>query len=110
MEWVLAITALGFIYLYALYPLLLAAVSRGFKRPPASSQADPPSIGILVSAFNEENRIREKIANFNALDYPKDRLELWIGTDGSTDRTVQIVQELADPRIHLVERPERSGK
>jgi hypothetical protein len=110
MEWLLAVSALGLLYPYVLYPLLLAAVSRGFERTPAPTQASPPSIGILVSAFNEENRIREKIANFNSLDYPKDRLELWIGTDGSTDRTALVVQELANPRIHLVERPARSGK
>ena len=110
MEWLLAVTALALIYPYALYPLLLAAVSRRCQCSPTSSQADLPSIGILVSAFNEEHRIREKIANFNALDYPKDQLELWIGTDGSTDRTAQIVRELADPRIRLVERPERRGK
>src|SRR5436305_4288882 len=110
MEWLLAVSALGLLYPYVLYPLLLAAVSRGFERTPARVQAGPQSIGILVSAFNEENRIREKIANFHSLDYPKDRLELWIGTDGSTDGTAQVVRALADSRVHLVERPVRSGK
>jgi glycosyltransferase involved in cell wall biosynthesis len=110
MEVLLAVSAFGLLYPYVLYPLLLAAVGRGFERTPAPAPSHPPSVAILVSAFNEENRIGEKIANFNALDYPKDQLELWIGTDGSTDGTAQVVQELADQRIHLVERPARSGK
>jgi hypothetical protein len=110
MEWVMAVAALGLLYPYVLYPLLLAAVSRAFARPSTRAAGAPSSVGILISAFNEENHILEKIANFNALQYPSDRLEMWIGTDGSTDRTAQIVRGLADPRIHLVERPERSGK
>jgi len=110
MVWLMIVAAIGLLYPYVLYPLLLAIVSRVFERPHAPSPAGAPSIGILVSAFNEEHRIREKIANFQALDYPGDRLELWIGTDGTTDRTAQIVRELGDSRVHLVERAERSGK
>jgi hypothetical protein len=110
MVWLMTVAVIGLVYPYVLYPLLLAIVSRVFERAHAPSSAGTPSVGILVSAFNEEHRIREKIANFQALDYPGDRLELWIGTDGSTDRTAHIVRELGDPRVHLVERAERSGK
>jgi cellulose synthase/poly-beta-1,6-N-acetylglucosamine synthase-like glycosyltransferase len=63
-----------------------------------------------VSAFNEESRILDKIKNLDAIDYPPDRIEMWIGTDGSLDRTAEIVRAANHPRVHLVERRERSGK
>jgi len=109
MEWLLAVAVLGLTYPYLLYPMLLAAVNRTSARPTTPS-AGLPSVAILVSAFNEETRIGDKIANFHALEYPADRLELWIGTDGSEDRTAEVVRRLHDPRVHLVERFERSGK
>jgi hypothetical protein len=112
MGWLLAIATLGLTYPYAIYPLLLGVVSRLFARPaaPATAAADLPLAAILVSAFNEETRILDKITNFGALDYPPDRIEMWIGTDGSMDRTAGIVREANHPRVHLVERPMRSGK
>ncbi len=55
-----------------------------------------------MSAFNEEARILDKINNFDALDYPPDRIEMWIGTDGSMDRTgPEIVRGVNHPRVHL---------
>ena len=86
MGWLLAIATLGLTYPYAIYPLLLGVASRIFARP-AVPGADLPSVAVLVSAFNEESRILEKITNFDAFDYPPDRIEMWIGTDGSTVRT-----------------------
>ena len=109
MIWLLLIAAAGILYPYVMYPMLLAMVSRFFGRPPRSSAATP-SVAILVSAFNEESRIGEKIANFQALDYPREKLRLWIGSDGSTDRTAEVVLGTRDERVCLVERRERSGK
>ncbi len=109
MGWLLAIATLGLTYPYAIYPLLLGVASRIFARP-AVPGADLPSVAVLVSAFNEESRILEKITNFDAFDYPPDRIEMWIGTDGSTDRTAEIVREANHARVHLLERRQRSGK
>jgi cellulose synthase/poly-beta-1,6-N-acetylglucosamine synthase-like glycosyltransferase len=109
MGWLLAIATLGLTYPYAIYPLLLVVATRFFARPVAAS-ADFPPVAILVSAFNEEGRILDKITNFEALDYPPDRIEMWIGTDGSMDRTAEIVREANHARVHLVERSQRSGK
>jgi cellulose synthase/poly-beta-1,6-N-acetylglucosamine synthase-like glycosyltransferase len=107
--WLLAVAALGVLYPYVIYPLLLNVVSRFLARP-SRPGSDLPSVAILVSAFNEEARIREKIGNFEALDYPADRLELWIGSDGSTDGTADVVRASANHRIHLLERSTRTGK
>lgn len=109
LEWLLAIATIGLTYPYDIYPLLLGLAARIFARPCAATD-DLPSVAILVSAFNEESRILEKIGNFDALDYPPDRIEMWIGTDGSMDRTAEIVRAANHPRVHLVERPQRSGK
>jgi cellulose synthase/poly-beta-1,6-N-acetylglucosamine synthase-like glycosyltransferase len=109
MAWLLAIATLGLTYPYVIYPLLLGVAARLFARPYAAT-ADLPSVAILVSAFNEEGRILDKIGNLDALDYPPDRIDMWIGTDGSTDRTAEIVRGANHPRVHLVERPQRSGK
>ena len=101
----------AFLYPYVLFPAVLAIVSRKQNRAAAPiPDANLPRVAILVSAFNEENRIAAKIDNFLATDYPEDRLEMWIGTDGSVDNTANIVRQLAHPRVHLVERAERSGK
>ena len=109
MLWVLAAATFGLLYPYAIYPVLLAAVSRFRGRAVATSNATP-SVAILVSAFNEETRILDKIANFDAIDYPAGKLDLWIGTDGSTDRTADLIRQRAHPRVHLLECPTRRGK
>jgi cellulose synthase/poly-beta-1,6-N-acetylglucosamine synthase-like glycosyltransferase len=109
MGWLLAIATLGLTYPYAVYPFLLLISIRFFARRCVSA-SDLPSAAVLVSAFNEESRILEKIKNFDALDYPPDRIEMWIGTDGSMDETAEIIRRANHPRVHLVERLQRSGK
>lgn len=109
MGWLLVVAVLGLAWPYVLYPLVLSVVSRAFARPEWAEQ-ELPRVAILVSAFNEESRIRDKILNFAALDYPADRLQMWIGTDGSTDGTADVVRAMGHPRVHLVERRERTGK
>jgi cellulose synthase/poly-beta-1,6-N-acetylglucosamine synthase-like glycosyltransferase len=109
MGWLLAIAMFGLAYPYLIYPLLLLAATRLFARP-YDARAELPSVAILVSAFNEESRISDKIANFDTFDYPPDRIDMWIGTDGSMDRTADIIRQANHPRVHLVERPQRSGK
>ena len=108
-EVILGIAAFGLLYPYLIYPVLLALMSRFFARPVSPAESTP-SVALLVSAFNEEGRIRDKIANFEALDYPPDRLEMWIGTDGSNDRTAVIIRNLDRPRVRLIERRLRAGK
>ena len=57
-------------------------------RPPASS----PSVSLIVAAYDEEEVIERKIANARALDYPAERLELVVASDGSTDRTAELAR------------------
>lgn len=101
-----------FLVLYAFlgYPGLVwfLARIRGFR--PQSDQAYTPSVSMLLSIYNEERIIEDKINNFLQLDYPKDRLELVIVLDGCSDRTEEIVRSLDRERIRLLVQSERRGK
>ena len=85
------------LYTYAGYPAVLALLTRG-KRPGAASENDSvaardlPSATLIVPACNEERWIARKIENSLALDYPRERLEIIVASDGSDDRTVEIAQ------------------
>jgi len=70
-----------------------------------------PTVSILVPAYNEADVIEAKIRNFSALDYPQEKLELVIASDGSTDSTAAIAQRLSDPtRIRTFAYEHNRGK
>jgi cellulose synthase/poly-beta-1,6-N-acetylglucosamine synthase-like glycosyltransferase len=87
---------------YVGYPLAIYAASRLFGRrptPPRDASNDGsncPSVSVLVSALNEEKMIAERIENNLAQDYPAERLEIVVASDGSTDRTAGIVRDFAE--------------
>ncbi|MCS6861157.1 MAG: glycosyltransferase family 2 protein [Abditibacteriales bacterium] len=97
---------LTIVYVYFGYPLLLALLAV-FRQREIKKADITPSVTILISAYNEEGIIRQKLENMLALDYPKDKLEIIVGSDGSTDRTNEIVREFADNPLHL---PLRKGE
>ncbi|MDP8228104.1 MAG: glycosyltransferase, partial [Candidatus Electryoneaceae bacterium] len=70
----------------------------------------PPSLTVLVPAYNEEKVITDKIENLLAQDYPKDLLNIVIASDVSTDRTAEIVRGYRGQGVELVEMPSRHGK
>jgi cellulose synthase/poly-beta-1,6-N-acetylglucosamine synthase-like glycosyltransferase len=97
-------------YSYVLYPITILIFARVFKNPIIKDENFFPSIGVLVPVHNEEGVIRKKIENIFAIDYPEDKLTIWIGSDCSTDATVKIITEMNNPRIHLWIAPKRGGK
>lgn len=101
------ISAFGSVYSYFLYPLLLMCVPA--KRT-LKSENNPkqPSVSLIVTAHNEAHRIREKIENTLAIDYPG--IELIVASDCSSDATDEIVKEYADKGILLSRTDERLGK
>jgi glycosyltransferase involved in cell wall biosynthesis len=103
-----SLTALA--WTHAGYPLAIGALARLRPRPVRTADATP-SVALVVSAHNEEAVIRRRIDNALALDYPEDRLEIVVASDGSTDLTDGIVGEIAagNPRVRLVQCP-REGK
>jgi len=99
------------IYVYAGYPLLLIAISLLFrKRRPELVSSHTPSISMLIAAYNEEAGILEKMEQTVALDYPADKLEIIVLSDGSTDQTDTIVESFRDKRVRLLRVEDRKGK
>ncbi len=100
-------------YAYAGYPLLIWAVSRFFGRrsePPALEHDDVPTISVVLAAHNEEMVIEQWILNSLKLDYPSEKLELVIGSDGSNDRTVEIVSRYVGKGVVLLAFDQNRGK
>ncbi len=100
-------------YNYVAYPLLIYVLSRVFGRKQVP--ADPadetlPSVSLLIAAHNEEDVISERIQNALALDYPRDKLEIVIASDGSTDGTNEIVERFAGREVVLLAFAQNRGK
>lgn len=98
------------VHTYVTYPLSLRLFRRKYTQPPTFAEQDWPKVALLIPAYNEEKVIADKIRNALALDYDSARLEILIGSDGSTDNTNSIVRSFEDSRIRLIELPGRSGK
>jgi biofilm PGA synthesis N-glycosyltransferase PgaC len=89
-------------YIYFGYPLLLGLLSTIRPRP-VHEQDIFPRATFIIPAYNEEKTIGEKIRNTLAIDYPSDRIEVLVVSNGSTDRTTEIVRGVDDPRVSLIE-------
>lgn len=106
------------VYTYALYPVILFFMSicsgKGVGKILGSTEGaswDSP-VSMVIAAYNEEKVIEAKLRNCMGIDYPANKIEFLIGSDGSVDRTNGIVSfyEGKDPRIKLLAFPDRSGK
>ena len=100
------------LYTYVGYPALLWLVGRVRDLPVPAEVADEelPSVSISVPAYNEVAQIHELIESLLALDYPRDRLQILIVSDCSSDGTDDAVREYHDRGIELLRMPERGGK
>jgi len=104
-------TALLCAYSYFLYPLILKLVPvRSSKSVQIINDNNLPRLSLIITAHNEEGRIREKLENTLQIDYPKDHLDIIVASDFSTDATDSIVESYADQGIRLVRADERKGK
>lgn len=96
-------------YAYLGYPLILIILSF-FRNRPVIKGDFTPDVTFIITAYNEEDRIQEKIENTLRQDYPKEKLEIIIASDCSADRTDEIVKSYESWGIRLVRSPERKGK
>ena len=107
------ISAAFVVYVYFGYPLLLWLL-RYLARHPLKKEAVQPSITLLVAAHNESDVIAAKLRNALALDYPAQKLQVVVASDGSTDNTAEIVRSIAEiegsGRIQPMEFVENRGK
>lgn len=97
------------LYTYFLYPLLLALIAFIVKRKPRTLDYEP-KLSLLVCAYNEEAGIAEKLQNTLLLDYPQDKLEIVVISDGSSDRTEEIVRTFSAEGVRLLRTSRRLGK
>jgi cellulose synthase/poly-beta-1,6-N-acetylglucosamine synthase-like glycosyltransferase len=100
------------VYTYVLYPLLLAGLVR-LRRPgavEAGGASDLPFVSIVVAARDEEAIISHKLANCQEIDYPADRIEFLFGSDGSCDRTADLIRKQAGANVRSWAFPQQRGK
>lgn len=96
-------------YVYVGYPLVVYLVS--LLNPRRVDRSDiEPNVTVLITAFNEETAIRAKIENTLCLEYPADKLEILVASDGSTDATDDIVREFEPRGVRLFRQEGRVGK
>ena len=108
-----ALCAAAVLYAYLGYPVMVWSLSRWFgnrRSAPAVPNERLPSVSLLIVAHNEEAEIEKRIVNALALDYPREKLEVVVASDGSTDRTNEIVCRYLDRGVRLLAYPERRGK
>ncbi len=96
-------------FAYFGYPITLKLISIVRRKRHTRSKITPPAT-LIITAFNEEKRIREKLENTLQLEYPRDRLQIMVASDGSTDGTHAIVEEYADKDVELFIVHDRKGK
>lgn len=97
------------VYTYAGYPLAAWFLARLFGREPVREPITP-RVSLLIPAYNEEAHLEAKLRNSLALDYPKDRLEIIVASDGSTDRTEAIARRFHAQGVRLHAFHDRLGK
>lgn len=110
-------------YTYVMFPILLALCAKLFGKravlspaaiSPVSESLDNaallPRVAMVVAAYNEEHVLAEKLRNTWEIDYPADRFQLYVGSDGSSDGTEAILRSCADARLHAYCFTDRRGK
>jgi biofilm PGA synthesis N-glycosyltransferase PgaC len=105
--WAFWLSAALIVYTYAGYLCFLWFRARIAPRP-IKKESIEPSVSIVIAVFNEAARIPAKLQMIAELDYPKDKLEIVIASDGSTDGTNELLRSL--PQVKAVICPENRGK
>ncbi len=96
-------------YSYFIYPVLLKLLPAR-KITVITDNKSLPFLSLIITAHNEEDRIRDKLENTLQIDYPADLLEIIVASDFSTDATDNIVESYAEKGIRLVRADQRKGK
>lgn len=96
-------------YPYAVYPLLVLMLSAVRSRP-VRRQESQPTVTILIPAYNEADCIAATVQNKLEQDYPANKLQILVVSDGSSDGTDDIVKTFADRGVQLLRCELREGK
>ncbi len=104
------LSALLLVYTYVGYPSLLKLLARLFPRRHEMDERSEPTVTFVISAYNEEDVIGEKIENTLRIDYPRRKFRVVVVSDASTDRTDEIVRAHGERGVRLIRMEERGGK
>ena len=104
------ISVVALLYVFVGYPLLLLLLGKIAQQPPVLKRSIHFHVTLIISAYNEEEVIEEKILNSLGLDYPREMLEIIVVSDASTDRTDDIVRRYRTKGVVLHRIPVRKGK
>ena len=97
------------LYAYIGYPCLMLFLALLFTKNINKKNIEP-MVSIIITAYNEEKNIKAKLKNTLALDYDKDKLEIIVASDGSTDGTDNIVKKFCEGEVKLIRVKGRVGK
>lgn len=111
------------LYCYLFYPVVLLMVSALYQlrrdvtflfakreRRVAGEETIIPDVAVVIAAYNEEKDIGDRVKNLLSQDYPADKVKIYIGSDGSSDRTVDILNGFCDDRLQIFPFEENRGK
>ncbi|NQZ22432.1 MAG: glycosyltransferase family 2 protein [Colwellia sp.] len=98
----LCIGLIGFSYIA--FPLVLILATKLFGKKNSKRNiteiTEWPEVAVVIAAFNEEQDIKQRVENLLEQDYPADKITYYIGSDGSTDKTNEILSEFTDSRLN----------
>lgn len=103
------ISVFAVFYAYFGYPITLKILGIVKVNPVVKSEIFP-YVTLIITAFNEAKRITEKLENTLCVDYPKDKIQILVASDGSTDETNSIVRQYESKGVELFEVKNRGGK
>ncbi len=109
MIWLFWICAAFLVYTFVGYPVLVWIAS-ALRTLPVRRAPISPKVSLILAVYNERGIIAEKLKNILELTYPKDKLQVIVCSDASTDGTDEIVSSVAAGGIELIRVPERQGK
>lgn len=110
MEELIVILLIIMFYSYLGYPLTLIIISFFSNVHVLKNEQFFPEVSLLIAAYNEEETIADKIKNSLELNYPKNKIEIVVVSDGSTDRTDEIVKTFEKEGVRLFRVEGRVGK
>jgi len=109
MKWLFWVSLAVMAYAYGGYPLWLYLRARGRIRPVRPAPIFP-LVSVVVAAYNEEQVLPAKLQNLTTLNYPEDRFEVVVVSDGSRDATNRILEAHQQRNVRAILVPEHEGK
>ena len=109
LEGIFYLSLLGVVYAYFIYPITIYIVGL-CKHNKVCNATVNCSVTVIIAAYNEEKRIFNKIKNTLEVDYFNDDLQVIVVSDGSTDKTNDIILDFKKNGVELLPIPERKGK